>query len=69
MAEYGDDELLTVDQVAQITKLHPRTIRDFVRNGQIAIVKVGIRGCRIRGGELRRFIREREGKWEKDEEE
>jgi excisionase family DNA binding protein len=69
MSDYSENELLTVDQVAQITKLHPKTIREFVRKGEIAIVKVGVRGYRIRLKELTRFINEREGKWDKGDHE
>lgn len=57
-----DEELLTVDESAQILKVHPRTVRDFVQSGELAKVPVGKREYRIRRGEVNRFIRERESR-------
>ncbi|HZS75927.1 MAG TPA: helix-turn-helix domain-containing protein [Ktedonobacteraceae bacterium] len=54
------EELLTVDEAAQIMKVHPRTIRAYVKSGELAIVEIGKREYRIRRSELNRFIRDRE---------
>jgi excisionase family DNA binding protein len=35
------DELLTVDQVAQIVGLHPRTVRRYIREGSLKAKKLG----------------------------
>ena len=57
-----DDRLLTVDEAAEIMRVHPSTIRRLVRAGELARVKVGIREYRIRHGELMRFIQENESR-------
>ena len=57
-----DEELLTVDEAAQILKVHPRTVRDFVQSGELAKGPIGKREYRIRRGEVNRFIRERESR-------
>lgn len=36
-----DDSLVTVDQIAQIMDLHPRTIRRFIREGRLKAKKLG----------------------------
>jgi excisionase family DNA binding protein len=36
-----DDQLLTVDQVAEELHLHPQTIRNWIRNGKLRAVKLG----------------------------
>jgi len=55
-----DEELLTVDEAAEIMKVHPRTIRGYVNSGELAVVMIGKREYRIRRSELNRFIREKE---------
>ena len=57
-----DDELLTVDEVAAILKIHPRTVRALVQNGELKRVKIGKREYRIRRSELDRFLKEGESK-------
>jgi len=55
-----DEQLLTVDEAAEVMKVHPKTIRGFVNSGELAVVEIGKREYRIRRSELNRFIRERE---------
>ncbi len=62
-----DDELLTVDEVAAILKIHPRTVRGLIANGSLSRVLIGKRDYRIRRNELNRFIRERESRKEQPE--
>ncbi len=57
-----DEELLTVDEAAQIMRVHPRTIRGYVKAGEMAVVEIGKREYRIRRAELNRFIRDREAR-------
>jgi excisionase family DNA binding protein len=54
-----EDELLTVEQVAEILKVTPYTVRRFLREKKIIGVKVG-RPWRIRRSALRQFIEEGE---------
>ncbi len=35
------DELLTVDRVAEMVDLHPRTVRRFIREGRLKAKKIG----------------------------
>jgi excisionase family DNA binding protein len=55
-----DEELLTVDEAAQIMRVNPRTIRDYVNAGDLAVFMVGKREYRIRRATLNKFIQERE---------
>ena len=54
------DELLTIDEVAAELKLHPDTIRRYIREGKLKQTRVGGTAIRIRRSELERFIREGE---------
>lgn len=54
------DELLTIDEVAAELKLHPDTIRRYIREGKLKPTRVGGTAIRIRRSELDRFIREGE---------
>ncbi len=55
-----DDEMLTADEVARIMKVNIRTVRQWVSNGELAIISIGKREYRIARSELNRFIRERQ---------
>ncbi|RXZ82050.1 DNA-binding protein [Paenibacillaceae bacterium] len=48
-------ELLTVDQLAQMLEMHPRTIRRYIRDNQLKASKVGGE-WRIRKGDAEMFI-------------
>ena len=54
------DELLTIDEVAAELKLHPDTIRRYIREGKLKQTKVGGTAIRIRRSELDKFISEGE---------
>jgi excisionase family DNA binding protein len=54
------DELLTIDEVAAELKLHPDTIRRYIREGKLKQTRVGGTAIRIRRSELDRFISEGE---------
>ncbi len=49
-----EDELLTVDRVAQIVGLHPRTVRRLIREGRLNARKIG-KQWRVRRNELDRL--------------
>ena len=57
-----NDEILTAEDVAKIMKVNIRKVREWVTNGELAVVQVGKREYRIRKSELDRFIRDREKK-------
>jgi excisionase family DNA binding protein len=53
-----EDELLTVNQVAERLKLHPETIRRWIREGRLHAIKLVGRdraGFRIRESEVARL--------------
>ena len=54
------DELLTIDEVAAELKLHPDTIRRYIRERKLKSTRVGGTAIRIRRSELDRFIAEGE---------
>jgi excisionase family DNA binding protein len=49
--------LYTTDEVAQLLKVAPRTVQDWIRKGQLPAVKYG-RIYRVRAEDLQRFGRE-----------
>lgn len=52
-----DDSLMTVPEVAATLRLHPDTVRRWLRAGQLPAVNLGgRRGYRIRRSELDRFL-------------
>lgn len=54
------DELLTIDEVAAELKLHPDTVRRYVREKKLTVIRVAPNSVRIRRSELERFLKERE---------
>jgi excisionase family DNA binding protein len=54
----NDDPLLTVEEVAQIVRAHPETVRRWLREGQLRGVQPGSKrlGYRIRRSEVERFL-------------
>lgn len=55
-----DDELLTLEQVAQKLQIHTGTIYRYVREKKLRAIRLSGRDLRIRRSELRRFLNERE---------
>ena len=53
-----DEELLTVDEVARRLKLHPETVRRWIRAGKLRAISLGSdrAGLRIRASEIQRFL-------------
>lgn len=54
------EELLTIDEVAAELKLHPDTIRRYIRQNKLKATYIAGTAIRIRRSELNRFIREGE---------
>jgi len=55
-----EQKLLTVQEVADRLGVHPDTIRQWIRNGELGAIDLGGRaGYRIREQDLDRFIQER----------
>ena len=55
-----DDELLTIEEVADILQLHPDTIRRYVRERKLKAVRLSATQLRVKRSELDRCIKERE---------
>jgi excisionase family DNA binding protein len=60
------DTVLTVEQVAEILNLHPKTVRTHIREGRLAAVRTG-RQWRIRQADLEAFIEGKDTRGKKDE--
>lgn len=54
------DELLTIDEVAAELKLHPDTVRRYIREKKLTVIRIAPNSVRIRRSELDRFLKERE---------
>jgi excisionase family DNA binding protein len=51
-----DETFLTVDEVADLLKLNPQTVRNWIVAGSLRSVRVGKRRVRVHQSELERFI-------------
>lgn len=60
----NEDELLTVDEAAKRLKLHAVTVRNMLRAGTIAGMKVGAQQWRVPESSLQAFIKSRMQKQE-----
>ena len=47
---------MTVNEIAQILKLNPQTVRNWIDDGQLAAVRVGARRVRVQRSALETFI-------------
>ena len=45
-------ELITIKQAANQLKVHPNTIRNFIDNGKLKVIKISARVIRIRQSDL-----------------
>lgn len=52
------ENLYTVEETAEKLKIHPETVRDYLRDGKIGGVKVG-RNWRIRESDILAFVNAR----------
>jgi excisionase family DNA binding protein len=55
-----EDRLLTVDEVAERTRVQPRTVRRWLREGRLHGILLGGRktGYRVKESDLEKFIAE-----------
>lgn len=58
MRYFGMENLYTVEEAAETLKIHPETLRDYLRDGKIGGVKLG-RSWRLRETDLRAFVEAR----------
>jgi excisionase family DNA binding protein len=59
--------MLTVQEVADQLHVHPDTVRQWIRNGDLEAIDLGGRaGFRVSESALERFIRERKVKPDND---
>ncbi len=63
MTEHEHDEWLTIQEVADILKVHEESIRRWVRSGALPVLDLGSAkaGYRIRRSDLEHFTGERYG--------
>jgi len=55
------DKMLTVDEVADQLRVHPRTVRQWIAKGELIAFDTG-RGYRIKQSDLDEFIRNRQNR-------
>jgi len=55
--EGANDEFLTVAEVAELLKLNPQTLRNWIDQGQLPAVRIG-RRVRIRRADFDRLVHE-----------
>ncbi len=51
-----DDVFMTVGEVAQLLKLNPQTVRNWIDRGELPAVRVGARRVRIRQSDFYAFL-------------
>lgn len=54
-------EMLNIDEVSAVLKVHPETLRRFIREGRISAYKIGRRKL-ISKDEMEKFIKKCKGK-------
>jgi excisionase family DNA binding protein len=50
------DEFLTVAEIAELLKVNPQTVRNWIDRGELPAVRVGARRVRVRRTDLDAFI-------------
>jgi excisionase family DNA binding protein len=51
-----EDEILTVEQAAEMLKVRPNYIRELVRQGELPVIRRGRRYARYRKSDLMAFL-------------
>jgi excisionase family DNA binding protein len=54
----GDNKLLTTEEVAEELKVHVKTVRDWIANGELEAIDLG-QGYRIWKSDLMKFLNSR----------
>ena len=58
----ANNTLYTVDDIAKILAVHPETVRNWIKSGELAAIDLGGRaGYRISQSGLDDFLRKRQG--------
>lgn len=58
----ANNALQTVDEVAKLLAVHPETVRNWIKSGELAAIDLGGRaGYRISQSALDDFLRKRQG--------
>ena len=52
-----DEQFYTVEQIAQMLSIHPKTIQRYIREGKLRAAKIG-KSWRVSGHDLSRFTEE-----------
>ena len=52
----GEDEFLTVAEVAELLKVNPQTVRNWIDRNELPAVRVGQRRVRVRRADLDQFL-------------
>jgi excisionase family DNA binding protein len=50
------ERLLTVDEIAELLRLNPQTVRNMIDRRELGAVRLGQRRVRVRESELERFL-------------
>lgn len=56
-----DDEMLTVEEVAKMLKVHVKTVRHWINTGELKAMDIG-RGYRVSRSDLQEFIDRRKNR-------
>jgi len=56
----SDDELLTLEEVAQRLHVHVETVRRYIKKKKLTAIRLSNTNLRVRQSELDRFLKERE---------
>jgi excisionase family DNA binding protein len=56
-----DDEMLTVEEVAKMLKVHVKTVRNWINSGELKAMDIG-RGYRVSRSDLQEFIDRRKNR-------
>jgi excisionase family DNA binding protein len=54
----GDEEVLTVEEIARKLRVNPRTVRNWIASGELPAIDIG-RGYRISKSDYDAFIEKR----------
>jgi excisionase family DNA binding protein len=55
-----EDELLTLEEVKTILKVHIETVREWVRKKKLPAIRLSYREYRVRRSDLNKFLQERQ---------
>ena len=55
------DDLLTIDEIASILKVHRETVKWYIQTNKIPAIKLGYRTVRVKSIDLQNFIEAHSG--------